>query len=482
VSDESRRMISRRGFLRGAAILGGTLVAGGVGYRCFHNRLGRDFQPSGASAYLNSIQPSASPELLPNIIIVLVDDLGYGDLDSQQINTPNLNRMATEGIRLTSFYASAALCSPSRAGLLTGRYPVRTHVTTPLYPSGHPMNLLMDVLGRYAYSVTGIPEDEILLPEALSRRGYRTGMVGKWHLGDKPGHRPNDRGFDSFYGVLYSNDVRPYAIYRDREIEVEAPADQNLLTRDFTREAQAFIRNHKDEPFFLYLAHPMPHEPIHASADFRGRSEAGLYGDAVEELDWGIGEILHTLGELDLDENTLVVFSSDNGPWWQGSPGFTRGRKMLTFEGGFRVPFIARWPGVIPAGTLNDEMSMNFDLFSTCLQLAGIPLPRDRMIDGKDIMPVLAGASPTPHDTLYFYDTRTLVAVRHQHWKYHRRFRTENAGYFPLKQGPFLFDLEIDPNESYSLVESEPQIAAELDEMLDAWDAQMTANLRGWIR
>jgi arylsulfatase A len=482
VSDESRRMISRRGFLRGAAILGGTLVAGGVGYRCFHNRLGRDFQPSGVSAYLNSIQPSASPELLPNIIIVLVDDLGYGDLDSQQINTPNLNRMATEGIRLTSFYASAALCSPSRAGLLTGRYPVRTHVTTPLYPSGHPMNLLMDVLGRYAYSVTGIPEDEILLPEALSRRGYRTGMVGKWHLGDKPGHRPNDRGFDSFYGVLYSNDVRPYAIYRDREIEIEAPADQNILTQDFTQEAQAFIQNHRDQPFFLYLAHPMPHEPIHASEHFRGRSEAGLYGDAVEELDWGVGEILNTLRELDLEQDTLVVFTSDNGPWWQGSPGFTRGRKMLTFEGGFRVPFIARWPGIIPAGTLNDEMSMNFDLFSTCLQLAGIPLPSDRMIDGKDIMPVLAGASPTPHDMLYFYDTRTLVAVRHQHWKYHRRFRTENAGYFPLKQGPFLFDLEIDPNESYSLVESEPQIAAELDEMLDAWDAQMTANLRGWIR
>ena len=481
MSDEPSRRISRRAFLRGAAILGGTLIAGGVGYRYYHNHLGRDFEPAGATAYLNSIQPSDNREALPNVIIILVDDLGYGDLDSQPIDTPNLERMAAEGVRLTSFYASASLCSPSRAGLLTGRYPIRTHITNPLYPSGHPMNLLMDGLGRYAYSVTGIPEDEVLLPEALSRRGYRTGLVGKWHLGDKPGHRPNDRGFDSFYGVLYSNDVSPYAIYRDREVEIEAPADQDHLTRDFTREAQAFIRDHKDEPFFLYLAHPMPHEPMHASEDFRGRSEAGLYGDAVEELDWSVGEVLNTLQELDLEGNTLVVFTSDNGPWWQGSPGFTRGRKILTFEGGFRVPFIARWPGVIPAGTLSEEMSMNFDLFPTCLQLAGIPLPKDRIVDGEDIMPVLVGRSPSPHDTLFFYDTRTLVATRHQHWKYHRRFRTENAGYFPLKQGPFLFDLETDPNESYSLVESEPEKAAELTEMLDAWDAHMAANLRGWI-
>ncbi len=481
MSDEPRRKISRRSFMRGAAILGGTLVAGGIGYRSLHNHLGRDFRPERATAYLDRIQPSDSPGALPNIIIILLDDLGYGDLDAPTIDTPNLDRMASEGMRLTSFCASAALCSPSRAGLLTGRYPVRTHITTPLYPTGHAMNLLMDVLGRYAYSVTGIPEDEILLPEVLSRRGYRTGMVGKWHLGDKPGHRPNDRGFDSFYGVLYSNDVRPYAIYRDQEIAVEAPADQNLLTRDFTREAQAFIRENRDRPFFLYLAHPMPHEPTHASAEFRGRSQAGLYGDAVEELDWGIGEVLTTLKEQSLDQNTLVIFTSDNGPWWQGSPGFTRGRKMLTFEGGFRVPFIARWPGVIPAGTLSDEMSMNFDLFPTCLQLAGVPLPADRIIDGEDILPVLTGNSSSPHDTLYFYDTRTLLAVRHQQWKYHRRFRTDNAGYWPLNQGPFLFDLERDPNESYSLIESRPENAAELASMLDAWDAEMEANLRGWI-
>ncbi|MGD8904545.1 MAG: sulfatase [Anaerolineae bacterium] len=481
MSDKPSKEISRRHFLKGTAILGGSLIAGGFGYRAYYNHTGRDFRPGRASAYLNTVEPIANPQALPNIVIVLVDDLGYGDLDSDNIDTPNLDRMAAEGVRLNNFYASASLCSPSRAGLLTGRYPVRTLVTNPVYPSGDPMNLLMDGLGRYSYGVRDIPEDEVLLPEALSRKGYHTGMVGKWHLGDRPGHLPNDRGFDSFYGVLYSNDVSPYAIYRDREIAVEAPADQNLLTHDFTLEAQAFIRSHRDEPFFLYLAHPMPHEPIHASESFRGQSRAGLYGDAVEELDWSIGQILETLRKLEIDESTLVIFTSDNGPWWQGNPGFTRGRKMLTFDGGFRMPFLARWPGVIPAGTVSKEMSMNFDLFSTCLQLAGIDLPDDRIIDGKDIMPLLVGDSSSPHDSLYFYDTRALVAVRHENYKYHRRFRTENAGYFPLKQGPFLFDLETDPNESYSLIESRPEMAAELASMLDTWDARMDANLRGWI-
>jgi uncharacterized sulfatase len=344
------------------------------------------------------------------------------------------------------------------------------------------MNLLMDVLGRYAYGVRGIPQDEILLPEVLRRRGYHTGLVGKWHLGDKPGHLPNDRGFDSFYGVLYSNDVQPYAIYRNQEIEVDAPADQNLLTRDFTREAVAFIRRHRAEPFFLYLAHPMPHEPIHASEDFRGRSAAGLYGDAVEELDWSVGQILAALDALGLRSHTLVVFTSDNGPWWQGNPGPARGRKMLVFEGGFRVPFIATWPGVIPAGASSDEMSMSFDLFATCLRLADAPLPADRIIDGKDILPLLTGTSRSPHDTLFFYDTRTLVALRHRQWKYHRRFRTDNAGYWPLQQGPFLFDLELDPNESYSLLESKPELASDLMGLLEAWEAKMAANLRGWLR
>jgi uncharacterized sulfatase len=479
--DEKSEKLSRRSFLKNAAVVGGALVVGAAGYRQIHNHLGRNFQPARAKAYLDGIQPSPNPKDLPNILVIIVDDMGQGDLDSPALQTPNLQRMAAEGTRLSSFYATASVCSPSRAGLLTGRYPVRTLITTPLLATNSTMNIVMDVLGRYSYNVRGIPQDEVLLPEVLLHRGYRTGLVGKWHLGDAPGYLPNDRGFDSFFGALWSNDDPPYAIYRDRQVAEPAPADQNVLTRNFTLVAQDFIRSNQDQPFFLYLAHAMPHVPIHASADFRGKSQAGLYGDAIQELDWSVGQILDTLNQLGLADKTLVIFTGDNGPWWQGNPGYARGRKLLWFEGGFRVPFIARWPGVIPPGTTIHEMCMNFDLFVTCLQMAGVPPPQDRLIDGKDILPLLKREATTPHETLYFYDTRNLVAVRHQHWKYYRRYITDNAAFWPLFQGPFLFDLDQDPNESYSLVESQPERAAEMAAMLDAFEAEMSANLRGWL-
>ena len=199
------------------------------------------------------------------------------------------------------------------------------------------------------------------------------------------------------------------------------------------------------------------------------------------ELDWSVGEILGTLKQLGLDEKTLVIFTSDNGPWMEGNPGYARGRKLLCFEGGFRVPFIARWPGVIPAGTKNGEMCINFDLFATCLKMAGANPPQDRIIEGRDILPVLIGEAPSPHDTLFYYDTRNLVAVRHEHWKYFRRYTTDNAAYWPTKQGPFLFDLDTDPNESYSLIDHQPERAAEMAAMLDNFEAEMRANLRGWL-
>ena len=479
--------LSRRDFLKSAAVLGGALAVGGLGYRQIHNTLGRNFQPERAKAYLDSIQPSPDPGSLPNIVIILVDDLGFGDLESPAIDTYNLKRLAAEGTQLTSFYATSSVCSPSRAGLLTGRYPVRTLITTPLLSTYDAMNIVMDVLGRYSYNVRGIPQDEVLLPEALSRRGYRTGLMGKWHLGGTPGYLPNDRGFDYFYGALWSNDDEPFAIYRDRQVVVPAPANQDVLTNELTLAAQGFIASNKDSPFFLYLAYHVPHVPIHASQAFRGKSQAGLYGDAVQEMDWGVGQVLDTLDGLGLTEKTLVIFSSDNGPWWQGNPGYARGRKLLWFEGGFRVPFIARWPGVIPAAGTSPEMSMNFDLFTTCLQLAGVSPPQDRIIDGKDILPLLKGEAPSsgkalsPHDTLYFYDTRNLVGVRHQHWKYYRNYITDNASFWPLHQGPFLFDLNTDPNESYSLVESQPKRAAQLAAMLEAFEAGIGANLRGWL-
>ena len=333
--------LSRRDFLKSAAVLGGGLAVAGLAYRQAYYTLGRDFQPARARAYLESIQPGSHPADLPNIVIILTDDLGYGDLESPAIDTPNLKRMAAEGVSLSSFYATAAVCSPSRAGLLTGRYPVRTLITNPLMSTYDAMNVVMEVFGRYSYNVRGIPQDEVLLPEVLSRRGYRTGLVGKWHLGGTPGYLPNDRGFASFYGALWSNDDKPYAIYRDRDVVAPAPADQDVLTQDFTREALNFIRSSRDRPFFLYLAHAMPHVPIHASAEFRGISHAGLYGDAVQEIDWSVGQVLDALHQYGIDEKTLVIFTSDNGPWWQGSPGQARGRKLTWFEGGCRVPFIA---------------------------------------------------------------------------------------------------------------------------------------------
>ncbi len=480
--NESRNgSISRRSFLKQAAIAGGVLMGGGAGFRQVYNHRGRDLQPDRAQTYLGGVQPSPDPGSLPNIVLILADDLGHGDLDAPAVDTPHMERMAAEGACLTSFYASASVCTPSRAGLLTGRYPVRTLMTNPLFPPRDPMNLVMDVLGRYSYSVTGIPEDEVLLPEVLQRRGYRTGLVGKWHLGSRPGSLPNDRGFDSFYGALWSNDNQPYAIYRDDQVVIPAPADQNTLTQNLTREALSFIRTHRDVPFFLYLAHVMPHEPIHASDGFRGRSRAGLYGDAVNEIDWSVGQVLDTLDALGLTDKTLVIVSSDNGPWWQGNPGSARGRKLHIFEGGFRVPFLAQWPGVIPAGATTSAAASNLDLFPTCLQLAGVPLPQDRIIDGRDLLPLLTGAPASPHDVLLFYDIRNLVGLRRHEWKYYRRYTTDNAAYWPLRQGPFLFNLHTDPSESYSLIESEPALEAELAARLEAADAAMTANLRGWL-
>ena len=476
--------LTRRAFLRRSLRAGAWLAAGGAGYRLLHNHASRDYDSARGEAFLESIQGSERPSRLPNIVIIFADDLGYGDLGcfgSRAIRTPNLDRMAAEGVRMTGFYATAPLCSASRAAVLTGRYPVRTLITMPLYPAGSPMDVIFNVGGVYSYGVRGIPKDEVLLPEILRQRGYRTGMLGKWHLGDRSPHLPNENGFDFFYGAHYSNDESPYAIYRNEQIEIKSPANQDNLTQNFTKEAVDFIQECKNQPFLLYYAQPFPHIPLHVSDAFRGKSAAGLYGDTVEEVDWSAGEILRTVKDLELDQDTLVIFTSDNGPWWQGSAGGTRGRKNLAFEGGFRVPLIARWPGVIPAGTTTDEISMNFDIFATCLATAGVRLPDDRIIDGKNILPVLKGKSGSPHETLYYYKGRQLMGIRHRNWKYLRRHMTDNGGYASLSQGPFLFNLELDPDESYSLIESEPEVAKRLVEMMEHWETEIQDNLRGWL-
>jgi uncharacterized sulfatase len=484
VEHPEQKRFTRRTFLKGSAIVGGTLAAGGIGYRLANDALNRKLDPDRTKKLLSRIQPADPSQKLPNIVVISADDLGYGDLGSygsQAIRTPNLDRMAAEGARFTQAYSSAPLCSPSRASLLTGRYAIRTHIPVPLYPAGAFMDIAFNLVGAYSFGVRGIPEDEALLPELLRLRGYRTALLGKWHLGDRSPHLPTENGFDTFYGAYYSNDMEPYAIYRGDETEMPAPVDQSLLTQNLTREAIAFIQENRTSPFFLYYAQPFPHVPLHASDAFRGGSKAGLYGDTVEELDWSIGQVLETIKDHGLDDQTLVIFTSDNGPWWEGSPGFTRGRKNLPFEGGFRVPFIARWPGIIPQGLVTEAMSMNFDIFATCLAVAGIPLPDDRIIDGRDLMPVLQGQTTTSHETLHYYKGKRLVGIRHGRWKYLRRHLTDNGGYASYSQGPFLFDLETDPNESYNLIDSYPDVAADLVQMMAEWDTGMEKNLRGWL-
>ncbi len=320
----------------------------------------------------------------PNIVVILADDLGYGDLGSYghpTIATPNLDRMAALGMKFTQYYAGSSVCSPSRAALLTGRYPIRSGLTRVLEPR----------------STGGIPSDEITLAEVLKTAGYATACVGKWHLGWQPKYLPTNHGFDSYFGIPYSNDMSPATqpgnpvfsaapptpLIRGLEATNSDEPDQRMLTRRYTEEAVGFLRQHAGRrPFFLYLAHTMPHVPVSASALFDGKSRRGRYGDAVEELDWSCGQIASALTELGIERDTLVIFTSDNGPWLSkredgGSAGPFREGKVSTWEGGFRAPLIARWPGKIATGVTTPAFATAMDLFATCTALAGrSPLPR----------------------------------------------------------------------------------------------------------
>ena len=278
---------------------------------------------------------------------------------------------------------------------------------------------------------------------------------------------PLTQGFDEFFGVLHSNDMTPFELYR-QDLVIEEPVDQSTLTERYTQEALRFIETHQDKPFFLYMPHTFPHVPLYVSNQFSGQSEAGLYGDVVETIDWSVGEILRTLERLNLTENTLVVFTSDNGPWFEGSPGPYRDRKGSSWEGGQRVPFIAQWQGQIPHGVVSDEPAMNIDIFPTFLNLAGIELPSERVIDGKDIFPVLKNEAPSPHDALFLFNQNRIAGVRSGPWKLvvetHYRgavpsFDNANSYYAPYG---LLFNLERDPSETYSYPREYPEKAAEL--------------------
>ena len=419
-----------------------------------------------------------APDDRPNIVLIFADDLGYGDLGSYghpTIRTPHLDQLAAEGQRWTQFYAGASVCTPSRAALLTGRLPIRYGL------SGDRRVLFPD-------SSLGIPSEEITLAEALREEGYATGIIGKWHLGHLPPFLPTANGFDSYFGIPYSNDMdrdtagsppgraaflEPRSEYwrvplmRDTAI-VERPADQTTITRRYTEEAAAYIKAHKSGPFFLYLAHSLPHVPLFRSAEFAGRSLRGLYGDVVEEIDWSVGQLIETLRAEGLAENTLVLFTSDNGPWLSqfeqaGSAGLLREGKGTTWEGGMREPFIAWWPGRIRPAVITD-LGTTMDLYATAIELAGGAVPSVRPIDGYDIRPVLLGTGDTERDTVLYYRQRDLYAIRQGPWKAH--FITQGA----YGQGrdrtehdvPELYNLDEDPSEQYELSASHPEIVSRL--------------------
>jgi arylsulfatase A-like enzyme len=433
----------------------------------------------------------------PNIVIILADDLGYGDLGCQGhplIRTPNIDRMAAEGHRWTSFYASSSVCNPSRAALLTGRLPYRIHK------------------GRTTWA--DLPASELTMAELLKQAGYATACIGKWHLGMEDGMHPNDQGFDYFYGLTGSNDapirkgtgfrrtldnvrnagfeVFDIVLFRQKEV-IEDTVRQDLLTSRYTKESVQWILEQADnkKPFFLYLAHNMPHVPIYASQEFKGHSKAGLYGDVIEELDWSVGRIMETLIETGQAENTLLVFSSDNGPWLTyydlgGSQGHLRDGKSTAWEGGFRVPGIFWWPGTIAPAVIND-IAANVDLMATVASLAGLKLPDDRTYDSYDISPVLLGKGPSDRKEWYYYSRQpdVLSAFRSGNYKMHLITRESIAaegqgwrGYSDttVHSSPLLFDLSTDVGERYDVSDKFPEIVKQMEEALQIHHREILQN------
>ncbi len=511
----SRRNLIKRSIRVGLAA-GGLAVVGAAGYKLFRGKSIDDlYGPYPDSAKLKPLKLSNPSAPKPNVIIIYCDDLGYGDLGcygNRVIRTPNIDGLARDGMRFTDYYSCNAVCAPSRVGLLTGRYPFRTGIIGNPYPAENP--LLRTLEREIAYQFTpmgsfdqhedyvaaGISSKEITIAQALKIAGYRTAMVGKWHLGDysrEPQFNPLRHGFDQYLGVPHSNDMQPCPLFRNEtQLEADIGTNQARLTGLYTREALAFIEKSKDSPFFLYFAHTFPHQPLYASERFAGKSKAGKFGDAVEEIDWSVGEITKKLQELNIEQNTLIFFASDNGPWYEGSPGVYRGRKGQSYEGGFRVPLIAKWPGQIRPGQVSSELAVNLDIFPTLLKLAGIEHPTDRMIDGKDIGGLLSGRDPvSPHDMVCFYHYDQLEGVRFGKWKYLRRLNRYvwpvplDAEYLPSRIGkkqlgdrwPLLYDLSLDPGENYNVIATYPDVARKLDGMIAQWEKTAEKNPRGFL-
>jgi arylsulfatase A len=391
----------------------------------------------------------------PNIVFILCDDLGYGDLGcyGSKILTPNLDRMAAEGVRFTNFSSADPVCSPSRAALLTGRYPTRVGVPTVFFPQDK----------------NGLNLDETTLANVLKAQNYRTMCIGKWHLGRPPEYLPTSRGFDEYFGIPYSNDMNPRVLMHNAEV-IEDPMALDTLTQRYTEQAVRFIDQNRDSPFFLYMPQTFPHIPLAASSRFRGKSAEGLYGDVVEELDWSLGEVRGALRRNGLEQNTLVMFSSDNGPWYQGSPGKLRGRKNTTYEGGVREPFIAVWPGKIPKGRVCNGLASMLDIFPTVIWASGASSPT-KPLDGIDIWPLLSGQKESiARDVLLYFDGWNLQCARWMNWKLHIA-RNNTAAYAPAPPDgrlnytlarPELYDLANDPDESYDVAAGNSGVVEEI--------------------
>ena len=444
----------------------------------------------GLAAALSAVGCTAEAQAptKPNFVVVFADDMGYGDLGAfghPEFRTPNLDRMAAEGQKWTQFYVAASVCTPSRAALLTGRYPVRSGMASDvrrvLFPN----------------SGGGLPAEEITIAEALSDAGYVSVAFGKWHLGHLPQHLPTRHGFATYWGIPYSNDMDKVAgspngraeakadsrwqadpadynvpILHD-ETEIERPADQHTITRRYTEKAVEFIRANRERPFFVYLAHSMVHIPLFASSEFTGRNPAGLYSDAIEEVDWSVGRIVATLQELGLQERTLVVFTSDNGPWLifdthGGSAGLLRGGKGDTFEGGMREPTIFWGPGLVAPAVVRD-MGSTLDLLPTFCALAGVEPPGDRILDGHDLGPALRGDGPSPREEMLFYRKTTVFAARVGPFKAHYFTQSGYGGDPPLPHDPpLLYNVVEDPSERFDVAARHPDAIERIRERVAA--------------